>query len=153
MRFRLLCGTSVLFTVFLLWLVRDRWWFRVDDVNVFVDGRKMGSLRTYQSSNGRILVIADGHALLSDRARSLLGIPQGGVWLSTRLACFGPGADVLLVPAGKSEIMWKVVELRGPVLKDGRIAAKLPTLVLEGEIWSCQVGCGSLSLEASKHSM
>lgn len=77
-------------------------------------------------------MVADGHALLSDSTRSSLGIPRGGVWFSTGAACLGLSADVLLIPLGKSDAIWREVELRGPAVKDGRIVTKLPAVVLSG---------------------
>lgn len=125
--------TTFVLAVCLIWVVtKDRWWFRTDNLGVFVDGKKITTLNTYQSSSGRVLIVTDGYALLSDTTRSSMGIPQGGVWFSTGAACIGLRTDALLIPIGKSHGIWKDVELRGAALKDGRIKAKLPAVVLSG---------------------
>ncbi len=104
---------------------RDRWWQRIDDVCLFADGNRVAALKTYQNRDGRVILVTEGSVLMSDNARSSLGVPQGGVWFSSDAIAFGVSADAMLVPIGKSDASWEEVELRGVALKNGRILARV----------------------------
>jgi len=110
----------------LILLVSGRCWFRTDDVEVFVNDQRIQSLPTYSSKAGRVLIMLDDDAIVTDSSREFLGFPQGSNWLTTPWLSLGVSPEAMLVPMRKKDARLMDVELRGPHLKNRRIKARLP---------------------------
>lgn len=120
---------AVIFTA--VWLVtscvRPWFWTRAENLDVYSGRHRITSLSTYEGQNGRVLILAGEHFLLSDEHRTYFEVPQTNPMWCTSSFCLGVREEALVLPVG---VEWVNVELEGVGLRGERLPARIPAATL-----------------------